>query len=99
MSTARLQRRIAGLEALAPAHQSPMCILIVGMAPPGREWMPEEFSLPDGSRLRRDVGEDQSAFGARVRSAAVAMLTGGARVAIAVAVEGSESRADAESNR
>jgi DNA-binding IclR family transcriptional regulator len=50
-------------------------------------------------RLRRDVGEDQSAFGARVRSAAVAMLTGGARVAIAVAVEGSESRADAESNR
>jgi hypothetical protein len=48
VSTARPQRRIAGLEALAPAHQSPMCILIVGMAPPGREWMPEEFSLPDG---------------------------------------------------
>jgi len=99
VSTARLQRRIAGLEALAPAHQSPMCILIVGMAPPGREWMPEEFSLPGGSHLRRDTGEDRTAFEARVRCAAVAMLADGARVAIAVAVDGRESRADAEPNR
>lgn len=99
MSTAWLLRPFARLEALAPARPAPLCIPIVGMAPPGREWIREVLSLADGSRLRRDAGEARSAFDVRVRYAAVAMLAYRARGAIAVAVDGRECRDDAEPNR
>jgi hypothetical protein len=60
------------------------------MARPGNVWVPNAFTLPDGTVLRREATESVPAFEKRTRAAATAMQPAGKGLPLVFAIEGEE---------
>ena len=87
---ARLEQRVGALEARLQPAAEPVVILVTGMARIGFRWIPNVFSMPSGTHLRRSTEESPERFIERVEATAIASMRDGSRVAIAVAIEGEE---------